>query len=134
MDDSVVIARQARKIEELEAKLELSVAAERQLLSILQSAGIKVSRVKLTKDEAQFLEHFRAATSEGKAAIFAKAEELASQRSTRVGAGKGLLAADASGSKKAEDHPHFSKPTANPQANLSGLPKEFFKPNPGEIE
>jgi len=69
MDDSVVIARQARKIEELEAKLELSVAAERQLLSILQSAGIKVSRVKLTKDEAQFLEHFRAATSEGKAAI-----------------------------------------------------------------
>lgn len=135
MKDDVVIARQARRIEELTAELEESKRAEQQLMAILDSAGIKVKQVELSEREARFLALYRRATADGKATIRAKAKAIAAEhpapcakvKETEITSTVSVKKREATTAKlaRADSEKGMAKV-------FSDLPMGFFKPAPNE--
>lgn len=128
MKDYEIIAHQARKIAELEVKVTRGLESERQLLAVLQSAGIEVTEIELNHEEVEFLRLYRNATPEGKAMIKAKVEAMAEKAGmspankedlVHVPPSQGILVRNTTKSNRANSEPV--------SADFPGLPKDFFK-------
>jgi hypothetical protein len=134
MKDSEVIAHQARQLAELEKKFEQSVDSERQLLGILRASGIEVTQVELNRQEAEFIDHYRRATPEGKAAIRAKVEAMAaSARLSRASDQTRSNEPESRGASKdiLERPPKVrARVGASSAPRFSDLPIGFFKSSP----
>jgi hypothetical protein len=116
MDDAQIIAHQARKIAELEMAVDRHREGERQLLAMLQRAGIVVAEVELSPDEVEFLEYFRRASPEGKAQIWSEVEAQVAATKQRA---QVVEAKPASRPKK-------SLKTSSTEV-VPSLPADFFK-------
>jgi hypothetical protein len=131
MKDQEVIVYQARKIVELEIKVVRGLECERQLLGILRNAGIKVTEVELNQQEAEFLRLYRNGTPEGKTTIRAKVEAMAEKARMSKIADKENLVHDEPGRDPVRRKlKKLSTAKVESKAmELSGLPKDFFKPS-----
>jgi len=130
MKDEEVIAHQGRKIAELEVSVSRALGSERQLLEILRRAGIEVKEMELTHQEAEFLRLYRSASPEGKAKIKAKAGELAAKSLQDTSGKEDSDQASPDPLPVRSDVKKKATARSNPDsADLSGLPKDFFKPS-----
>jgi hypothetical protein len=129
MKDDAVIAHQARKIAELEIKAARALEGEQQLLAILRRAGVEVTEVELSRDEAEFLKLYRDATPEGKAGIQAMAEEMAGNSGMNSCKGEDLSSVGPGRDDGGKEEKKSNTSKGGLANELEGLPRDFFKRN-----
>lgn len=135
MSDTQLIVHNARKIAELEVQLAQQAEDVRDLLEILKSAGIKIVRAKVSKEEAKLIDDYRRARPEGKEIIDAAFDKLKAELDKTAGVtpSPGLVAGgEEAPPAAAKSHASKKVTRASParrEANTpsSTLPAEFFK-------
>ncbi len=127
MNDKEIIIHQAKKIAELEVKLDRYLVIDDQLHRLMGKRDGDSVLVLLSKDEAELIDHYRRATPEGKVHILTIAKRLAAESKEQKKSVQESPAVDAVEVKMRT--PALKRSVASvPAPDLSGLPAEFFSP------
>ncbi|WP_317202487.1 hypothetical protein [Janthinobacterium sp.] len=125
MNDKEIIIHQARKIAELEVKLDKLEAIDAQLREFMGKRDGDMLLVYLTPEEAKLIDLYRQATPDGKVLIMAAAERAAAESRDRKKLAQEITQANV-GEKKLGSPARKKSVSTAPATILSGLPAEFF--------